>query len=248
MTVLIITFVAAMVLILLSVIFAGVWVYKDAKQRGLQAGLWTLLVVLSGNFLGLILYLLIGRKQVRGVCGNCGASADLQNQFCPSCGEKLTVKNKTVKSNKSLLVASIVCIVLSFVSVGVCIFSIFNSDGFMLNNQYSFYSYSSGGYAKKITQKSSGGTWNLSFEETSSGYIFQNKYNAKSKPVSLAMEIDCDGFVQLIVTKDKASINETISGGSYTFDMSDFDTGKIAMKIVNIDSSDFSGEITVETD
>lgn len=248
MTIFIITLVAAIVLILLSVAFAGVWVYKDAQKRGLQAGMWTLLVVVSGNFIGLILYLLIGRKQARGVCGNCGASAEIQNPFCPSCGEKLTVQNKTVKSNKSLLAASILCIVLSFVSVGLCIFSIFNSDGFMLNNQYSLYSYSSSGYAKKITQNSSGGTWKLSFEEASSGYIFQNKYTAKSKPLSLVMEIDCDGFVQLIVTQDKSSINETISGGSYTFDMAEFNTGKIAIKVVNIDSSNFSGEITVKTD
>jgi len=37
-----------------------VWVYRDAKSRGMEAGIWVLVVVLAG-ILGLIIYLVVRR-------------------------------------------------------------------------------------------------------------------------------------------------------------------------------------------
>jgi H+/Cl- antiporter ClcA len=41
-------------------ILLAVWVYRDAKKRGMEATLWLLLVLLTG-FFGLIVYLIVRR-------------------------------------------------------------------------------------------------------------------------------------------------------------------------------------------
>lgn len=40
----------------------GLWVYADAKQRGEKPITWTLISLFTPNFFGLLIYLLIGRK------------------------------------------------------------------------------------------------------------------------------------------------------------------------------------------
>lgn len=249
MTMIIVTSAASVILMFLAVAFTGIWVYKDAKQRGLNAGLWTLLVVLSGNFIGLILYLLIGRKQMMISCDACGAKINVQGGFCQICGEKTAAKSKVVSSRYGLLAASIICIVLAFIFLGLLIFFSFsgNGGGFAVNSQYSYYSYGTGGYAKKLMQKSSGDTWSLSFEETSDGYVISKTYNAKSEPLRFNAQTDGDGSVQLMIMQNGISINETLSAGDYSFDLSGFETGKISIKIINIDASVYSCEISMVT-
>ena len=39
-------------------IILGVWVYKDAEERGMEAALWLLIVLLTG-IVGLIIYLIV---------------------------------------------------------------------------------------------------------------------------------------------------------------------------------------------
>jgi len=248
MTTTIVMAVSAVVFMLLSMVSAGTWVYKDARQRGLQAGMWTLLVVLSGNFIGLILYLLIGRKQERAVCEHCGAGINTQGTFCPVCGEKNTVSSNAAKTNKSLLFICIACIVLAFISLGVCIYSVFAAEGFTYQRQYSSYNYGSNGSGKNISQKSSGDIWELSFDEASGGYTFEKTYKTETELSSLSVDISCTGTVQLIVTQNGATINETIGEGSLSYDMTDFREGKINLKIVNIDASMFSGTLEIARD
>lgn len=42
-------------------ILLAVWVYRDAKKRGMEATLWLLLVLLTG-LIGLIVYLIVRRE------------------------------------------------------------------------------------------------------------------------------------------------------------------------------------------
>lgn len=63
MIVLIITTAVLMfVSIITAVAFMCRWTYLDAKSRGLDAGLWTVCVLIGQNLTGLIVYLLAGRK------------------------------------------------------------------------------------------------------------------------------------------------------------------------------------------
>ena len=41
----------------------GCWTFTDAKKRSDKPEIWTLIVVLVPNFIGLIIYLLIGRTK-----------------------------------------------------------------------------------------------------------------------------------------------------------------------------------------
>lgn len=76
-----------------------VWVFRDAERRGLNGLLWALLVLI-GNLIGLIIYLIIRNgktKEEAGVeeestavdCIHCGKPVDPGFAFCPGCGKSL---------------------------------------------------------------------------------------------------------------------------------------------------------------
>jgi RNA polymerase subunit RPABC4/transcription elongation factor Spt4 len=63
------------------------YVYRDAKRRGMHAGLWTLLVlILSPAYLliGLIIYLLV-REPLPYACPQCATTVNARFNFCPNC-------------------------------------------------------------------------------------------------------------------------------------------------------------------
>lgn len=63
------------------------YVYRDAKRREMNAGLWTLLVlILSPAYLliGLIIYLLV-REPLPYTCPQCSTTVNARFNFCPNC-------------------------------------------------------------------------------------------------------------------------------------------------------------------
>lgn len=63
------------------------YVYRDAKRRGMNAALWTLLVlILSGGYflIGLIIYLLV-REPLPYACPQCSTTVNARFNFCPNC-------------------------------------------------------------------------------------------------------------------------------------------------------------------
>lgn len=60
------------------------YVNLDAKRRGMNRTLWTLLVVFIPNAIGFILYFLL-RKPVVTACPQCGALNNPEFNFCPKC-------------------------------------------------------------------------------------------------------------------------------------------------------------------
>ena len=63
------------------------YVYRDAKRRGMNPALWTLLVlILSAGyvFIGLIIYLLV-REPLPYTCPQCAATVSARFNFCPNC-------------------------------------------------------------------------------------------------------------------------------------------------------------------
>jgi Double zinc ribbon len=74
-------------LALASWIFLVAYVNRDAKRRGMSAGLWTLLVVvLSPAYLlvGFIIYFLM-REPLPYNCPQCGSTVGPRFNYCPSC-------------------------------------------------------------------------------------------------------------------------------------------------------------------
>lgn len=63
------------------------WVYRDAKRRGMNGALWTLLVLILAPmylFIGLIIYLLV-REPLPYSCPQCASSVSARFNFCPNC-------------------------------------------------------------------------------------------------------------------------------------------------------------------
>lgn len=70
-------------------IFIGVYVYRDAARRGMNALLWALVAVFAPSLIGLIVYLLVRGSYSDLKCPACNASVTEEFVVCPSCGAKL---------------------------------------------------------------------------------------------------------------------------------------------------------------
>jgi len=60
------------------------YVNRDARRRGMNVTLWTLLVIFVPDAIGFIIYFLL-RQPLRIPCPKCGAVADPAFNFCPRC-------------------------------------------------------------------------------------------------------------------------------------------------------------------
>jgi len=61
---------AASMLFLVIPIMIGIYVYRDANNRGMNAVLWTLISVFSPTFIGLIIYLIVRADHTAMQCPN----------------------------------------------------------------------------------------------------------------------------------------------------------------------------------
>ena len=81
-------------LILLSVflivpILIGVYVYRDATRRGMNALVWTLIALFAPSLIGFIIYLLVRSSYSDLECPKCGTTIKDEYVLCPKCGAKL---------------------------------------------------------------------------------------------------------------------------------------------------------------
>jgi hypothetical protein len=81
-------------LILIPLIFCipiliGIYVYRDANKRGMNAVLWTLIALLTPSMLGLIIYLLVRSNYSDLTCPNCNSPVEESYVVCPTCRTKL---------------------------------------------------------------------------------------------------------------------------------------------------------------
>lgn len=114
---LIITFMPIILIIsMIALVFMAIWVYKDAKKRGLNPWLWVLIVILLNQaFIGFIIYMIVARNEEKIRCENCGTKVSVSSKFCNNCGAaiKRVYDNISEKSSKkkNIIFATIVCIV-----------------------------------------------------------------------------------------------------------------------------------------
>ena len=91
------TFYSVFSLVLLIIwILVIVWVYRDAERRGMNGLLWALLVLI-GNLIGLIIYLIV-RSDIAPAqraapalqtCPKCQKQVSTTYAFCPYCAARL---------------------------------------------------------------------------------------------------------------------------------------------------------------
>ncbi len=70
-------------------VMIGIYVYRDASARGMNAVLWTLVAVLAPSLIGFIIYLLIRGNYSNLRCPVCDARVREDYVVCPGCGTKL---------------------------------------------------------------------------------------------------------------------------------------------------------------
>ena len=78
-----------MIIVILLPLLIGVYVYRDAKRRGMNAALWTLIAILAPSLIGFIIYLLVRGNYSNLKCPRCDAMVTEQYVVCPKCGAKL---------------------------------------------------------------------------------------------------------------------------------------------------------------
>ena len=78
-----------MIIVVLLPLLIGVYVYRDAKRRGMNAALWTLIAILAPSLIGFIIYLLVRGNYSNLKCPRCDATVTEQYVVCPKCGAKL---------------------------------------------------------------------------------------------------------------------------------------------------------------
>ncbi len=76
--------------LLLLWIGIGVYVYRDARERGMEPVLWTLVAMLIPYFVGLVVYLIV-RQSRATTCAQCGRGVPADAAFCLHCGASLQV-------------------------------------------------------------------------------------------------------------------------------------------------------------
>jgi hypothetical protein len=77
-------------------IFVIVWVYRDAERRGMNGVLWALLVLI-GNIIGLLIYLIVRSESIPALkaghetqaCPSCQKEVDSAFVFCPYCAARI---------------------------------------------------------------------------------------------------------------------------------------------------------------
>jgi hypothetical protein len=67
----------------LFLLFFG-YINRDAKRRGMNSTLWTLLAILVPYLIGVIIYFLV-REPLLYSCPECRASVSARFNFCPNC-------------------------------------------------------------------------------------------------------------------------------------------------------------------
>lgn len=71
------------------VVLLGIWVYRDAVNRGMNGILWTLVVILVPTYIGLIIYLIVRMDAKKVTCSNCMQKVNANSKFCSKCGQEL---------------------------------------------------------------------------------------------------------------------------------------------------------------
>jgi hypothetical protein len=74
-------------LVMATIIFWVAYVNRDAKRRGMNSAVWTLLVIVllpAWTFVGFLIYFLM-REPLPYPCPQCGKSVGARFNFCPNC-------------------------------------------------------------------------------------------------------------------------------------------------------------------
>lgn len=76
-------------IVLIVPILIGVYVYRDATRRGMNAVVWTLIALFAPSLIGFIIYLLVRSSYSDLECPRCQTAIKEEYVRCPKCSAKL---------------------------------------------------------------------------------------------------------------------------------------------------------------
>lgn len=78
-----------LIIILLISLCIAAYVYRDAKNRGMNPVLWTLIVFLAPSWIGFMIYMIVRGSYSNLKCPRCKAEVQEGYRVCPECGKVL---------------------------------------------------------------------------------------------------------------------------------------------------------------
>lgn len=223
---------SSLVVLLLCVVFLCIWIYRDAKGRGQSGAVWILIVITASPMIGLLAYLLAGRKEARLPCQNCGWMISRDARFCEHCGMEQAAGSLPPPENKrnnSFLASSIICYILSILSIiGMVSVLVIGGD------------LSSGtGYPSPTVNIMStnvvwNGEWKLSCYYCSDGYLKKDFTINNPDLQSLYTNVACEeGEIFLHVQQGDNNLVYDLTDiqGDFRLPLSDFQPGKARVMI-----------------
>lgn len=214
------------------VVFLGLWTYRDAKEKGLNAVLWTLVVVLgSQNLIGLLLYILIGRKNAKIICPECSAQTSAKAKYCEQCGKSIEkVKLPASHSAKKWLIAMLVAFLVFVVGMGSGIAVMVINDAVpALGNNISIgkvETYYGGGYG------GSGG-WKTSYASSTETLTKTIKIDENGPKVLYFNGYCAEGTMLLVVKTDNEITTYRVTSWEADVPIDVTKTGSVTLELIN---------------
>lgn len=240
----------AIVASILSQVFLCLWIHRDAKNHGVDATLWTVVVFFT-NILGIILYFAIGRKQTKTKCPRCFQNVDPNSPICTSCGQQLSpeniigyelyaIKKTEYRSPTGFMVTYIISFVLSILLViggfvSLIVGAVGNYDIYDYHD-YSFNDLPGDGATSSVGRR----YFDISFE-TESEMIERTITKSNGHPSEIYIDYEVgEGTVYLSVVQGDVEENYEIkgTGDSNYFEISSFQDGDITLYIDGSEARD----------
>jgi len=210
------------------IVFLGIWTYKDAKSRGLNATLWTLIVILGSNtMLGLLLYILIGRRESKITCPECSQNTSSKAVYCDHCGKTIdrsrVIPGPSAKKWLMAMLAAFLVFVVGF-GGGIAVITLNHANPGLFPNT-----------SIGKVETDFGNSWKLNYyasTETMNKTIYVNENGPKSLYFKGACE---EGTMVLVVIIGDEIKTYDVSGQNEEsmIDLSAYDTRSVTLQLIN---------------
>ncbi|GAA0715778.1 hypothetical protein GCM10008904_32980 [Paraclostridium ghonii] len=211
---------------IVSLIFLGLWTYRDAKNRGLNAKLWTLIVLLVPNLIGLLIYFLVGRKSTMIKCLNCCNDTPKSSKYCMNCGDLISInKVDNTKSTSKFMVGFVVCFIVSIMAWMGIFITLIKSEGLEVKEGVSIF----------LLETNSKNDWEISYYKSSDKFT-KNIDLKESSPSNLNVNASCEqGNLYLTLEQgDKKEVFDiSNTEGAKNIDLRKFNDGKLDLKLID---------------
>ncbi len=224
-----------LLVIILAQVFLALWTYNDAKNRNLNPIMWTLIVLLVPNLIGLLIYFLVGRNQPAVICGTCHSKVPSNAKYCLSCGNEISnIDFVERKSGKKYIIAFIISMAI-IILIGI----VFAVKIFTDNIDSSMGSTFMGPYSIGCAETNLGDKWKVSFVESTDTFTKSITID-EDGPKTLNIESSSNqGTTYLSLYRDGRELDMITlpyNSEDIELDLTQYGNGKIRFELSNTEA------------